>query len=90
MTTYRIQFTQHRTDVLDPLGWMHVRADTMLEAAKTALRQALRHEDTDVLALVESGDFWGWVAHEGPLAGPSARNFKVTALPLGSKPHQHA
>jgi hypothetical protein len=71
MTTYRLQFTQERGSppVLDPLGWMHVRAGTMLAAAKTALHQALRRADTDALALVESGDFRGWVPARFDLSG---------------------
>jgi len=74
MTTYRIQFTQERTDppVLDPLGWIHVREESPDAAVRKALKERLRQEDLAVLAMLESEGFWAWFAEKGTLPGPDS------------------
>jgi hypothetical protein len=83
MTTYRIQFTQERMEppVLDPLGWIHVRAESPDVAVRKALKERLRQEDLTVLAMLESEGFWAWFAEEGTLPGPDSWGM-VRPMPL--------
>jgi hypothetical protein len=73
---YRVAFGRTKDTRIAPLDWQHVRADTMLDAAKKAL---LGLEDHG-LSWMEGGPFVAFVARNSDACHPNRLPKEVQVL----------